>query len=157
MLPLPFADGAFSIVTSRLAFHHFPDPVAVLAEMRRVCAPGGRVLVADLIASDDPTKAAAMNAMERLRDPSHARALSAAELEGCFAAIGLRPLRRGSYRLENEVEDWLARSFPAPGTADEVRERIAASIADDGLGLAPRRESGRVVFSYLVSILVAER
>src|SRR6185369_10253048 len=43
VLPLPFADGSFSIVTSRFAFHHFLDPGAVLAEMKRVCAPGGRV------------------------------------------------------------------------------------------------------------------
>src|SRR5580765_8340312 len=37
VLPLPYADGAFSIVVSRFAFHHFQDPRAVLAEMRRVC------------------------------------------------------------------------------------------------------------------------
>jgi ubiquinone/menaquinone biosynthesis C-methylase UbiE len=36
---LPYGDGAFSIVVSRFAFHHFPDPRAVLAEMRRVCRP----------------------------------------------------------------------------------------------------------------------
>src|SRR4030095_14769010 len=38
---LPYADGTFSIVVSRFAFHHFADPRAVLAEMRRVCRPGG--------------------------------------------------------------------------------------------------------------------
>ena len=43
VLPLPFANGAFSIVTARYAFHHFLDPRAVLAEMKRVCARGGRV------------------------------------------------------------------------------------------------------------------
>ena len=38
--PLPYEDGAFSLVVSRFAFHHFPDPGAVLREMVRVCAPG---------------------------------------------------------------------------------------------------------------------
>src|SRR2546422_590128 len=38
VLPLPYADGAFSLVVSRFAFHHFPEPRAVLAEMKRVCA-----------------------------------------------------------------------------------------------------------------------
>src|SRR5499426_2802283 len=37
VLPLPYPDGTFTIVTSRFAFHHFQDPRAVLAEMRRVC------------------------------------------------------------------------------------------------------------------------
>src|SRR5437764_14091779 len=27
VLPLPFPDGAFSVVVSRFAFHHFPDPL----------------------------------------------------------------------------------------------------------------------------------
>src|SRR5262245_66100680 len=30
VLPLPYPDGAFTIVTSRFAFHHFLDPRAVL-------------------------------------------------------------------------------------------------------------------------------
>src|SRR5713226_1511519 len=36
VLPLPWPDGAFTIVSARFAFHHFLDPRAVLAEMRRV-------------------------------------------------------------------------------------------------------------------------
>src|SRR5262245_10680877 len=33
VLPLPYPDGAFSIAVCRFAFHHFPDPLAVLREM----------------------------------------------------------------------------------------------------------------------------
>ena len=47
VLPLPVPDGTFTLVTSRFAFHHFLDAKAVLAEMTRVCAPGGTVLVID--------------------------------------------------------------------------------------------------------------
>src|SRR5438132_10899060 len=32
VLPLPWPDASFSIVTSRFAFHHFLDPLAVLRE-----------------------------------------------------------------------------------------------------------------------------
>src|SRR5205807_6120587 len=45
VLPLPYPDGSFTLITSRFAFHHFLDPKAVIAEMARVCAPGGTVLV----------------------------------------------------------------------------------------------------------------
>lgn len=46
---LPFGDGEFDRVTSTLVFHHFPDDVklASLREIRRVLAPGGRLVVAD--------------------------------------------------------------------------------------------------------------
>src|SRR6266568_7995125 len=66
VLPLPFPDRAFSLVVSRFAFHHFPDPAAVMREMVRVCTRPGRVVVADIAASDDPERAAALNRMERL-------------------------------------------------------------------------------------------
>ncbi len=42
VLPLPFDDGEFSIVSARFAFHHFLNPLAVLKEMGRVCGTGGR-------------------------------------------------------------------------------------------------------------------
>src|SRR5882672_10917611 len=50
---LPYTDGAFTIVVTRFSFHHFVEPLAVLKEMMRVCAPGGRVLVADMHTSTD--------------------------------------------------------------------------------------------------------
>src|SRR5271166_5007685 len=56
---LPYADGSFTIVTTRFSFHHFLDPAAVLREMVRVCGPQGRVVVVDDYASEDPAKAAA--------------------------------------------------------------------------------------------------
>ncbi len=46
---LPFVDASFDLVFCRTAVHHFPDPAVVVAEMARVCRPGGRVAIADLI------------------------------------------------------------------------------------------------------------
>jgi ubiquinone/menaquinone biosynthesis C-methylase UbiE len=39
VLPLPYPDASFTIVSSRFTFHHFQDPLGVLREMKRVCAP----------------------------------------------------------------------------------------------------------------------
>ena len=88
VLPLPYPDASFTIVTSRFTFHHFQDPLGVLTEMKRVCAPGGRIAVVDTDASADPAKAAAFNQMEILRDPSHVRAMPGAELIGLFQRRG---------------------------------------------------------------------
>ncbi|MGH3074690.1 MAG: class I SAM-dependent methyltransferase, partial [Gaiellales bacterium] len=44
--PLPFADGEFAAVVSRLSLMIAPDPVAVLGEVARVVAPGGPVVTA---------------------------------------------------------------------------------------------------------------
>ncbi len=157
VLPLPYPDGTFSLVVSRFAFHHFLDPGAVLAEMRRVCAAGGRVMVVDTEASPDPVKAAAFNAMEKLRDPSHARAMPLAELTGLFSRTGLGAPRVTTYRLEGEVEGLLARSFPGPGDADRIREIFAASLEDDRLGIPIRRDGASIRYAYPIAVLVAER
>ena len=152
---LPYPDGAFTIVVTRFAVHHFPDPAAVLREMVRVCAPGGRVVVVDTYASADPDKAAEFNRLELLRDPSHMRCLSLAELNGLFRAAGLGEPRQAFSELRDTVSNLLARSFPNPGDDDRIRALFAASIADGRLGIPVRRVGGEIEYAYPVAILAA--
>ncbi len=44
---LPFADDAFTVAWSISAYHHWPDPVAGLAEAFRVVEKGGRLIIAE--------------------------------------------------------------------------------------------------------------
>src|SRR5262249_19822284 len=128
---------------------------AALAEMRRVCAPGGRIVVAD--SAPWPEKAGAFNAMEKLRDPSHVRAFPTHELAKMFEAAGLGPPAIDHYRLEAELEDLLSRSFPAAGDADRIRSIFDRSLADDALDMATRREAGKIFLSFPVAILAATK
>jgi SAM-dependent methyltransferase len=155
--PLPFADGAFTLVTARYAFHHFPDPAAVLAEMTRVCAPGGSVMVVDTQASPDPVKAVEFNRVERLRDPSHTRALPLSEHLALFRQAGLLEPRVTSYRLEMDLDSLLGRCFPEPGDIDAIRETLSAAIEDDRLGIPVRREAGYIRLAYPIVVLAAKR
>jgi ubiquinone/menaquinone biosynthesis C-methylase UbiE len=155
VLPLPYPDGAFTIVSARFAFHHFLDPEAVLAEMRRVCAPRGRVVVVDSAPAAD--KAEAFNRMERLRDPSHVRAMPIEEHRTLYRQAGLPNLRESWYRLEGDLEGLLKRSFPNLGDDEKIRRLFEASLDDDSLGIQTRREDGRIHFGYPVAILVADR
>ena len=151
--PLPYADSSFSIVSTRFAFHHFLDPLAVLKEMRRVCRPGGRVVVADTAPA--LIKADAFNRMEQLRDPSHVRALSPEELLDLFAAAGLLEPHLKSDALPYELESFLARSFPKDGDADRIRQLFAESLQSDSLGVAAIRKDGEVRFSFPTVIVTS--
>ncbi len=152
---LPYPDAHFSIVSSRYVFHHLPEPLAVLKEMRRVCKPGGRVVVADMVPT--PERAAALNAEELLRDPSHARALTESEFKALFAQAGLPEPVVSYYRVESEMEDLLSRSFPEHGDADRVRQMFEASLADNALDLNTRRENGQIIYSFPQAIMVSTR
>lgn len=153
---LPYADGTFDIVVTRFSMHHFLDPLGVLREMVRVCAPDGRVVVVDMYASDDPAKAAEWNRAEKLRDPSHVRCLTLPELKGLFRTVGLPEPRTGFYELRDEIRNLLARSFPNPGDDVKIIEMFAASAEDDRLGIPVRRKGERIEYAYRVAILAAD-
>ena len=156
VLPLPYPDASFSIVTSRFAFHHFLDPAAVLAQMARVCRPGGTVVVVD--SAPAPETAEAFNRMEVVRDPSHVRALPLTEHLALFKAAGLPEPRVTHYRLEGELESLIARSFPKPGDDATLRTIFADSLATDTLGIQARRDpDGRIRYGYPVAVLAARR
>lgn len=153
---LPFEERAFSIVTSRYAFHHIEDPGAVLHEMRRVLKPGGRLVLVDVIASEARVQADAFNDMERLRDPSHVRAMPLAELEELFARSGLEVAERAFYRLDFEVVALVAGSFPVDDDRDRLRRIFRESLENDTLGLNIREVNGALVCSYPIAMLRGE-
>ena len=155
---LPFPDGAFTIVTSRFAFHHLLRPAAVMAEMRRVCAPGGTVVLVDLVASPDPVKRAAFHEMEILRDPSHARSLTLEELRGLFVDAGLAEPDVVLGKNKIELEGLLERSFPAtPADADRVRQMFIDSVANDALGMGTYVKDGQVRGAFSIALLRATK
>ena len=86
---LPFDNGYFDLSGTRRTLHHVRRPELVLAELTRVTAPGGRILVEDQIAPADPLAALELDRFERARDPSHTRTLADADIRGLFDVNGL--------------------------------------------------------------------
>jgi SAM-dependent methyltransferase len=154
VLPLPFADAAFSLVITRYSFHHFLDPQAVLQEMVRVYAPGGTVMVVDVVLP--PDKVEAYNRVEKLRDNSHTRALTLAQFLDMARACGLRDIDTHFYRLEMELEAQLKASFPKPGDADRIRQIFREDIGKDRLGVGPRLRGGKIYFAIPNLILTGK-
>lgn len=152
--PLPFPDQSFTRVVCRYAAHHFEHPGAVLREMTRVCRPGGRVVLADVEVSADQSIAAAFNQMEKLRDPSHLRALSREEMEDQGRACNLELVSRTRYSLPMELDGLLSASFPATGSAEKIRSMITESLVHDRLGVTPCRDGGAIRLFYPIAVLV---
>lgn len=126
---LPFPAASFDVVTCRIAAHHFPAVDRFCREAARVLRPGGRLVVVDNVAPEEPELDRFINELERLRDPSHHRAHRIAEWRRFVEQAGLA--FRVAHRFTTWVdrEDWLSRASTPPDAAREVRFRLAAAPA----------------------------
>ena len=156
VIPLPFPAASFSTVITRYSFHHFLEPQAVLGEMVRVCRPGGRVAVVDVFMST-PEQAEAYNRMEKLRDPSHTRALLLAELTGMFHDAGLRKMETAFYKLDVEVERLLTASCTKVDDAQMVRRIFEDDLDVDRLGVGARRQDDGIHFAFPIVVIVGQK
>lgn len=155
VLSLPFPSAHFSCVVTRYSFHHFLDPMAVLLEMVRVCKPHGRVMVVDAVLPSE--KIEAYNRMEQLRDPSHTKALSFAEMAIAIETSGLTNIKTGRYKVEMELERQLAASFPHPGDKDKLRRMFESDIGKDAMGVGVHRMGSEIHFAYPILITVGQK
>jgi SAM-dependent methyltransferase len=151
---LPFEAGAFLRVVSRYTFHHFLEPQTVLGEMVRVCQPGGRVVVADVFTSEEQHKADRYNTMERLRDPSHTRALKQSELRRLMDCAGLQDVQTQFYRLHMSLDKILDASFPNPGDKEKLRQMFVEDLETGESDFEPYLDEQQAIrFSFPVMIL----
>lgn len=86
----PLADASFDVVWCQHALMNMPDVPAVLAEWHRLLVPGGRVLLHEVVAGDNPEPLALPVPWARTAASSHLQRREA--LEASLADAGLVPL-----------------------------------------------------------------
>jgi SAM-dependent methyltransferase len=121
---LPFRDGAFDVVTCRIAPHHFADVAGAIRQIQRVLRPGGSFLLQDILGHDDPDANAFITEVERRRDPSHVRAYRASEWKAFLRAAGLTVIDEGVVRKIRVWDEWTGRTRMAP----EARRDLEALV-----------------------------
>lgn len=153
---LRYGDGAFDLVVTRLSFHHLADPRPAVRQMARVCRPGGRVGVVDLLSPEDRAVAERYNGVERLRDPSHTRALTRDELVELIRAAGLTVADVQVRVVEVNVARWLDMTHPS---ADARRAVLATLEGELGggpaTGMRPFRRDDGLRFLHTWAVVVA--
>jgi SAM-dependent methyltransferase len=155
VLPLPYPDASFSLVITRYSFHHFLEPQAVFTEMLRVCMPGGRVLVADVIML--PAKRDFLDQEEKLRDPSHTRTLTPDEFCRMAEALHLKEIKTKFYRTERNLNAHLKASFPNRGDDEKIRQIFREDIGKDELGLGAHWQGDEIYFAYPIMVLAGQK
>jgi SAM-dependent methyltransferase len=122
---IPFEDGSFDVVVSRIAPHHFEDMRAAIGEMERVS--NRLVVIEDTLYSSERHEEA-----EKLRDPTHVRNYTEDEWRSFLTDAGLEVEQVECFEKTHPLEDWLARTGCEGEEAGRVRELLADRMTDDG-------------------------
>ena len=124
---LPFPPASFDGAVSRYSAHHWPDVAAAMREAARVVRPGGRVVVIDTVAPEDPALDTLVNTLELLRDKTHGRNLCLDEWRGAFAGAGLEVVTERRWPVVLETVSWFARMQTEAWRADAARALLRAA------------------------------
>jgi len=151
----PFPSETFGGAVIRLALHHFENPAAILREVRRVLVPGGRLVVLDILTTPETAQARLHNAIERLRDPSHATFCSEAAMRSMIRGSGFDITAVETWPKPRRFSDW-AEVVNAPKRTAALKvllEHLARAKESAGIGL--REQDGELWFTYTWSLLTA--
>lgn len=151
---LPFEDGSFDLVVTRFSLHHIAEPQRVVNEMVRVARGRGRVLLIDMVVTDDPDLAQRANAIERRRDPSHAWTPTWSQLQAFPATAGAAVVEAYTQDRTRDLDDWIKMS------GSEIRDELIAAFEADlaggePTGLEPYRQGDAIRFRHPLGIVLA--
>jgi len=127
---LPFADASFDAACTRFSAHHWSDVPRALAEVRRVLAPGGRLLVIDMCAPESPLLDTHLQTVELLRDVSHVRDFKPSEWRRMLLGAGFDVRAERQWKLRMEFDSWTARMRTPADRKEVIRGLLLGAPAE---------------------------
>jgi ubiquinone/menaquinone biosynthesis C-methylase UbiE len=154
---LPFDDAKFDLVTCRIAPHHFEDIPAFLRETARVLKPNGLLALVDNTVPAGPA-GEYINAIEKLRDPSHVCCLSLEEWQTAISEAGFTLLVAESAPKGIEFVEWATRMTDDETILATLRQRLlnAPPAVHDFLQPQPFGD-GDIAFTLAEALLIGRK
>ncbi len=117
----PFRNRSFSLISCRIAVHHFTDVNRFFSEVHRLLKRGGRFVLIDSAVADDEDLRGFIETVEKLRDSTHVRTYTFSEwrnmLSGFFSISF-----EGVVRKRHPFESWLDRACLDEKRKDKIRQ-----------------------------------
>ena len=154
---LPFLDDSFDLVVTRLAFHHFPAVEQPFAEMVRVLRPGGKLMLVDMEAAGENLRET-RDEIERMRDPSHVRNLTGAEMLRLYQHHCLAVTYDEVTEIPVNLQSWLKLTKTPDAVQAEITKRFQRELSGgEQTGFAPYCEGGQIQFRQRWRMLMGEK
>jgi SAM-dependent methyltransferase len=129
----------FDAAVTRYVIHHVTDPLAFVGRLVDLVRPGGVVVVCDHATDPDLGRAAFHERLERDRDRTHTRNLTAGGLADLLAAAGLADVRLEEESFVLDFDEWFDRGTPSAPKA-EVRARLLSGPPVRGFRATPEAD-----------------
>jgi ubiquinone/menaquinone biosynthesis C-methylase UbiE len=149
---LPFEDGAFDLVTCRVAPHHFDSIPLFLDETRRVLKNDGTLALVDNVVPPGSV-GDYVNAFERFRDPSHLRAWTVDEWRAALKQHGFTLIHEETLSKEMDFAYWAGRhDAVTKAYLRALLEHAAPAVTNV---LQPQAKNGGLTFRLSEAVFIA--
>jgi ubiquinone/menaquinone biosynthesis C-methylase UbiE len=108
---LPYAKETFDLITCTNALHDMPEPVATLAGLRRLLAPGGQLVVEDFARRERPFPWTAFEWLLHQIEGSPVHAYTPAEAQSLCQQAGLSLARGKAFKVDWFWRGWVLRAY----------------------------------------------
>lgn len=152
---LPLRSRSVDLVASAQTLHHIHAPIPVIREMRRVVAPGGRVLIVDQVAPERVEESQMMNHLDHLRDPSHAACRPPSAFRIMITAAGLDIADEVIHESQDRLSNWMSPDEFPPERVEAVERFVTEHGPDTGMGW--ERDGDDWVYSRRRIMILATR
>jgi ubiquinone/menaquinone biosynthesis C-methylase UbiE len=164
---LPFAGATFDLVTCRIAPHHFGAVETFVHEVARVLRPGGIFALVDNVVpgsqTNNPEAEAQrmageyINAIEKLRDPSHHRCLSMEEWLDILHTAGFTILHEEVAPKTIEYLEWVQRMNASTEVQATIYDRLVNAPETVQRHLQPAPVGDDLVFMLAEGLIIGAR
>lgn len=156
---IPCPDALFTLVTCRVAPHHFSSIERFLSEVRRLLLPGGTFLMIDGTVPEDEAAATWLNKVEKWRDTSHGRLLSQKEWLQAVHEAGLQVVSSEIHHREQPDLEWY---FETANTNADNRQKVLDAVESAEASVREHLQletskSGTISWRWPMLTLVARR
>lgn len=127
---LPFEDGRFDFLACRYSAHHWRDFESGLRQARRVLKRGAPAVFIDACSPGTALIDTHLQAVELLRDTSHARDYTTAEWTDALARSGFALKCCRTWQLRMDFPVWTARMRTPDENVRAIRALQAAASAE---------------------------
>jgi|SRR5579884_3386666 len=154
-LSLPCADASFDLVACRHAAHHFPDIHRGVREWARVLKPGGKLVLVDSMAPEEPEIEVFLNDIETLRDPSHVHNYRHSEWLSLLSEVGLTVSSTRQWGIVLDIPSWTQRMRTPAEVVQVIEQRLRSAPAATRERLHIEENDGVLAFTLPTQLIVA--